>query len=253
MLLSIKNLTVRVGDKGPAIVDNVSFDVGANGITALVGGSGSGKSTTAFAVMRLLSPALAIAGGDVVFNGQSLLQIPDEKMVDIRGREIGFVFQEPLYAFDPLFPIGDQIGETLTHLSQSERRKRVIELLKRVRIEDAERVANSYPHQLSGGLRQRAMIAQALVAGPKLLIADEPTSNLDVTIQAQIIALFRQLKNELGLSILLITHDLGVVEHLADETIVLSQGKVVESGPTAQVIQNPKNEYTRTLVNAFKI
>ena len=252
-LLSIKNLTVRVGDKGPAIVDHVSFDVATNSITALVGGSGSGKSTTAFAIVKLLSPALTISEGEIVFEQKNLLKFTDAQMQQVRGKDIGFVFQEPLHAFDPLYPIGYQIGETLMNLSQSERSKKVIELLKHVRVEDAGRVANSYPHQLSGGLRQRAMIAQALAAGPKLLIADEPTSNLDVTIQAQIMALFRQLKNELGLSILLITHDLGVVEHLADQTIVLSQGKVVESGATSQMIQNPKAEYTQRLVNAFRI
>ncbi len=257
MLLSIKNLTIRVGDNGPAIVNGVSFDAPANSITALVGGSGSGKSTTAFAIVRLLSSALIVAGGEIMFEGRDLLKLSESQMPGIRGKDIGFVFQEPLYAFDPLCTIGYQIEEVFEahpeKLNASERRKRVLDLLKQVRVEDAERVANAYPHQLSGGLRQRAMIAQALAASPKLLIADEPTSNLDVTIQAQIMTLFRQLRNELGLSILLITHDLGVVEHLADQTIVLSEGKVVESGLTARIIQNPKQEYTRRLVEAFKM
>lgn len=250
MLLSVKNLSVSVGDNGPMIVDHVSFDVPPQAITALVGGSGSGKSTIAFAVMRLLAPALKIKGGEIVLAGEDLLSLTDEQMVDVRGRRIGFVFQEPLYAFDPLFTIGQQIGELLPF---SQRRQKVIRLLKQVRIEEAERVADAYPHQLSGGLRQRAMIAQALASDPGVLIADEPTSNLDVTIQAQIMALFRQLKDELGLSILLITHDLGVVEHLADQTIVLSQGRVVEKGATIQVIQSPKEDYTRRLVEAFRV
>jgi ABC-type dipeptide/oligopeptide/nickel transport system ATPase component len=255
-MLTIKNLTISVEENmaRKRIVDNVSLTVPSQTIFALVGGSGSGKTTTGLAVLRLLSPALQIEQGEILFENQDLLKASAEQVRQIRGRKISMVFQEPLHAFNPLFTIGYQIEEVLiyhTDMTPAKRQERVLELLDIVGIPDPRRIIISYPHQLSGGLRQRAMIAQALAGNPSLIIADEPTSNLDVTLQARIMELFRKLRNELRLSILLITHDLGVVTHLADEVAVMSQGQVVESGKTASVTTLPKHPYTRQLMDTL--
>lgn len=175
-------------------------------------------------------------------------------MQKIRGKDIAMVFQEPLYAFNPVFTIGYQIEEVLmvhTRLNARERQQRILELLSWVGMADPKRIAQQYPHQLSGGMRQRGMIAQALAGEPQLIIADEPTSNLDVSLQARIIDLFQKIKREMKLSILLITHDLGMVGHLADEVMVMHQGKIIERGKTAAVLQMPQKEYTKTLLSAF--
>ncbi len=252
-LLQLKNLTVSVTDEGEEknLVNDVSLSVESNRIVALVGGSGSGKTTTGLSILRLLPPALSVKKGEIIFGGKDLLGYTESAMQKLRGKEIGMVFQEPLYAFNPLFTIGYQIAEVLkthTDLSANKIVDKVLELLQMVEISDPKRVASSYPYQLSGGMRQRAMLAQAIAASPKLIIADEPTSNLDVTLQARIMQLFRRLKDKLNLSILLITHDLGVVRHLTDEVVVLAQGKVIESGPAAQILANPKEEFTQRLV-----
>lgn len=255
-MLAIKNLTITVEENltKKKIVDNINLSVPARTITALVGGSGSGKTTIGLAILRLLSPALQIEQGEIFFENQDLLKLPETQLRQIRGRKIGMVFQEPLNAFNPLFTIGYQIEEVLvchTYLTTEQRRKRILELLDIVGIPDPVRIIQSYPHQLSGGLRQRAMIAQALAGNPALIIADEPTSNLDVTLQARIMELFRKLRDELRLSILLITHDLGVVTHLADEVAVMSAGKIVESGETKAVTTVPKHPYTRQLMETL--
>ncbi len=237
------------------IVNSFNLIVEKEKIVALVGGSGSGKTTTGLAILRLLPEALMVHSGKIIFEGRDLLALSLEEMRQLRGAEIGMVFQEPLYAFNPVFRIGDQIKEVLifhSSLGSEQRQKRILELLNLVGISEPQRIANSYPHQLSGGMRQRAMIAQAIAGDPKLIIADEPTSNLDVTLQAHIIELFRKLKDELRLSILLITHDLGMVEHLADEVAVLSGGRVIESGPTKEILQHPNSEYTKQLMAAFR-
>lgn len=253
--LDIRNLTISVGenDKRQILVDDLSLIVPPESIVALVGGSGSGKSTTVLAILRLLAPALAIEDGEIMYYGTDLLRLNEERMRAVRGKKIGMVFQEPLNAFNPLFPVGKQIEEVLkwhTPLTADERQAEVKELLDIVGISDPGRVARSYPHQLSGGMRQRAMIAQAIAADPKLIIADEPTSNLDVTLQAKIIAMFRELKDRLKLSILLISHDLGMVRHLADEVVVLQKGKVVEAGKVAAITTAPKHAYTVELMKA---
>lgn len=249
-LLTVHNLTVRVNDQNQKqIVDSVSFDVSQNEIVAIVGASGSGKSTIGLSILNLLAQGLSISSGEILFDGKNLLQLGSDELNAYRGRQISMVFQEPLNAFNPLLTIGDQIKEVLiTHgafVPTQEVVKKVLNLLTVVEIEDPSRVARSFPHQLSGGLRQRAMIAQAIAAGPKLIIADEPTSNLDVTIQARIMELFRKLKKELNLSILLISHDLGMVSHLAQRIIVLSEGRVVEFGRTAEVLKNPQHPFTK--------
>ncbi|MBI5415693.1 MAG: ABC transporter ATP-binding protein [Candidatus Omnitrophica bacterium] len=254
-LLALGDLTVTVREAGKekTLLDNVSLKMAALGITALVGGSGSGKTTTGLAILRLLPPGLIIRQGRVLFLGEDLLGVSTERIRDIRGKDIAMIFQEPLHAFNPVFSIGYQIEEVLqvhSRLNLRQRRERVLELLDMVGLPDPKRTAGSYPHQLSGGMRQRAMIAQAMAGDPKLIIADEPTSNLDVTLQARIMELFRRLKDKFNLSILLITHDLGMVARMADQVAVMKEGKVVEEGATKQVLGNPRHEYTRALMAA---
>jgi ABC-type dipeptide/oligopeptide/nickel transport system ATPase component len=256
-LLTIRDLTVALADD-PArkIIDGVNVVVPPLSIVALVGGSGSGKTTTAFSVTQLLPPALKITQGEIIFKGEDLLAVGPARVRALRGKEIGMVFQEPLHAFNPVFTVGSQIEEVLrqhTSLSRQEIRKRTADLLTQVGLTDTGRVIASYPHQLSGGMRQRAMLAQAIAASPSLLIADEPTSSLDVTLQAKTLELFRHLRDQFKLSILLITHDLGVVAHLADYVVVLEHGKVVESGRTKDVIANPKHVYTQKLMKTIKV
>jgi ABC-type glutathione transport system ATPase component len=222
-LLSINNLTVGVGDK--VIVDNVSFDVPQGKIVAIAGASGSGKTTIGLSILRLIPPSLHIQQGKIVFEGQELLELSSERMRQCRGARIGMVFQEPLSAFDPLFTVGQQLDDVLvahTKLSKQERYKKTLDALTEVELPDPQRAYKSFPHQLSGGMRQRAMVAQAMVCGPSLIIADEPTSSLDVLLQVKIMELFVRLKKK-NISILLISHDLEMISHLADETIVLRQ------------------------------
>lgn len=251
-LLSIQDLTVTVGAK--ILVNQVSFDMSQGKIVAIAGGSGSGKTTIGLSILRLLIHPLSIRGGSIIFEGEDILQFNDEKMRQCRGGRIGMVFQEPLSAFDPLFTIGQQLDEVLkAHrgLSKQERYQRILDTLSEVELSDPSRVYKSFPHQLSGGMRQRAMIAQAIVCGPSLIIADEPTSNLDVTLQVKINSLLCSLKKK-NISILLISHDMGMISHVADEVIILRQGEMVERGPVAQVIGQPQHEYTRELVLAAK-
>ena len=222
-LLSIKNLTVAVGAK--EIVHDVSFDVPRGKIVAIAGASGSGKTTIGLSILRLLPCALSIKQGSIVFEGQDLLELPTEKVRQCRGTRIGMVFQEPLSAFDPLFTIGLQCDEVLaahTKLSKQERYKKVLDALTEAELSDPKRAYKSFPHQLSGGMRQRAMVAQAMVCGPSLIIADEPTSSLDITLQVKIMELFVRLKKK-NISILLISHDLEMISHLADELVVLQK------------------------------
>ncbi len=253
-LLIIEDLTVTAAGKN--IVNAASLKVPALSVTALVGGSGSGKTTMGLAILRLLPLGLVVRQGRILFDGKDVLNLSEERTRSLRGKEIGMVFQEPLYAFNPVFSIGDQIEEVLhvhSSLNAHQRRERILELLNLVGLPNPKRVAGNYPHQLSGGMRQRAMIAQAIAAGPKLIIADEPTSNLDVTLQAKIMELFRKLKDELQLSILLITHDLGMVGHMADHVAVMTEGKIVERGTTKDVLKNPQHPYTRTLMETIEV
>ena len=258
-LLTIKNLTIAIRSNASEeriLVDGLNLEVPPLKIVALVGGSGSGKTTMGLSLLRLLPSALSVRQGEIIFNGQNLLECSEGQMRSIRGKEISMVFQEPLNAFNPVFTIGYQIAEVLkthTNFASGEIPTRIQRLLKMCGIEDSLRIAQSYPHSLSGGLRQRAMIAQAIAAGPKLIIADEPTSNLDVTWQAHLMELFRTLKNELKISMLLITHDLGMVAHLADHVAVLYDGKIVESGETKDVLEHPKHPFTMELMEAMAL
>ena len=253
-LLVVEDLTVTVAQK--EIVSAANLEIPFLSVTALVGGSGSGKTTMGLAVLKLLPLGFNVRQGRIWFDGREVLDLSEDRMRLLRGKEIGMVFQEPLYAFNPVFSIGDQIAEVLrahTPLNLRQRRARILELLNLVGLPNPQRAAGNYPHQLSGGMRQRAMIAQAIAAGPKLLIADEPTSNLDVTLQAKIMELFRKLKDELKLSILLITHDLGMVAHMADRVAVMTGGKIVEQGMTKDVLKDPRHPYTRTLMETIEV
>ena len=252
LLLSIKDLTVAVGDKG--LVNQVSFDLPQGKIVAIAGGSGSGKTTIGLSILRLIPSALQIRKGSIIFEGRDLLKLSDREMKNCRGARIGMVFQEPLSALDPLFTVGQQIDEVLvahTALSKEERYKKILDTFAEVELSDPLRAYKSFPHQLSGGMRQRAMVAQAMVCGPSLIIADEPTSSLDVTLQIKIMELFGRLKKK-NMSILLIAHDLGMISHVADEVIILRQGDIVEKGTVAKVISQPRHEYTKQLVEAFQ-
>src|SRR4051812_39094047 len=234
----------------PAVLD-VSFQVAAGETLCLVGESGSGKSVTALSIMRLVQRPGRIAGGKIVFKGRDLLSLDDRAMQKVRGAEIGLVFQEPMTALNPVFTIGNQIEETLAVHGIArgrEARDRAVELLESVSMPDAPRRVREYPHQLSGGLRQRALIALALACNPSLLIADEPTTALDVTIQAQILDLLRNLQQRFKLALLLITHDLGVVAEMADRVAVMYAGRIVEEARVRDLFRDPRHPYTRGLL-----
>lgn len=239
------------GNREPAAVDDVSFDIAKGETLGLVGESGSGKSVTALSIIRLVQPPGRIASGRIELEGRNLMDLGEEDMRRIRGRRIGFVFQEPMVALNPVYTIGFQIRETLMvhDLARgAAAKKRAVELLEAVRVPDPARRAKEYPHQLSGGLRQRAMIALALAADPSLLIADEPTTALDVTVQAEVLDLLRDLRKTFGLSMLLITHDLGVIAEMADRVAVMYCGRVVEQATVADLFSAPAHPYTRGLL-----
>jgi oligopeptide/dipeptide ABC transporter ATP-binding protein len=252
-LLSVTHLTTGFDQDGrfvPAVID-VSFGVAAGETLCLVGESGSGKSLTALSIMRLVQSPGRITSGQIVFKGRDLLTLPEREMQRVRGAEIGLIFQEPMTALNPVYTIGNQIEETLRIHGRATRRnarQKAIDLLTTVSVPEPERRVREYPHQLSGGLRQRALIALALACGPALLIADEPTTALDVTIQAQILDLLRDLQKRLGLALLLITHDLGVVAEMADRVAVMYAGRIVEESPVEPLFAEPKHPYTRGLM-----
>jgi oligopeptide/dipeptide ABC transporter ATP-binding protein len=252
-LLSVSGLRTvfRLADgREAAAVDDVSFDLQRGETLGLVGESGSGKSVTALSLVGLVSPPGRVADGRIELDGVDLRTLDDTRMRAVRGRRIGFVFQEPMVALDPVYTIGAQIEETLAvhNLARGRHaRRRTMELLDAVRIPDPERRAREYPHQLSGGLRQRAMMALALSADPDMLIADEPTTALDVTVQAEILDLLRDLRQRLSLALLLITHDLGVVAEMADRVAVMYAGRIVEMGDVRTVFASPAHPYTQGL------
>ena len=254
-VLTVDKLSVKLpkgADRAHAL-DGVSLSIGADEIVCVVGESGSGKSVMANAVMRLLPPEVAIAGGRVLFEGKDLASASNAEMRKVRGAGIAMIFQEPMTALNPLRSIGDQIGEMFeihTNLSTSDIKARVLALLQDVRIPDPAQAARAYPHELSGGQRQRAMIAMALALDPRLLIADEPTTALDVTTQAQILKLIRELQKRRKTAVLFITHDFGVVAEIADRVVVMQHGQVVEQGPVQDVLHNPQHPYTQQLIAA---
>jgi len=253
-LLEVQGLTTRFRtERGPVMaVDNVSFDVDAGETLAIVGESGSGKSVTALSLMRLIpNPPGEIVAGSVMFEGRDLMKISDAEMRDVRGDRIAMIFQEPMTSLNPSLTVGLQVGEPM-QLHRGASWKAVMEkageLLARVRIPDARARVEAYPHQFSGGMRQRAMIAMALACQPKLIIADEPTTALDVTVQSQILSLLKELTRETGAALILITHDLGVVARYADRVSVMYAGRVVENGTAREIYRNPQHPYTRGLM-----
>jgi peptide/nickel transport system ATP-binding protein len=255
-LLAIRNLSVRLprgADRSHALID-VSLDLDPNEILCVVGESGSGKSLTAAAVMGLLpGPQVFAEAGSILFEGRDLLTLSEAEMRRIRGARIGMIFQEPMTALNPLMPIGRQVEEMLeehTALPRAERQARAIALLDEVRLPDPALVARAYPHEISGGQRQRAMIAMALALNPRLLIADEPTTALDVTTQKRILGLIRALQRSHGTGVLFITHDFGVVAEIADRVAVMQQGRIVEQGTADQILNRPNHPYTQALISA---
>jgi ABC-type dipeptide/oligopeptide/nickel transport system ATPase component len=252
-LLRVDHLTtVFDAHTGPVTaVDDVSFEIQKGETLGLVGESGSGKSVTAFSILRLLPHPGRITGGRVFFQGRDLLSLPESEFRRVRGAGIGLIFQEPMAALNPVMRVGAQIAEALVvHRLATKRqaREQAIEWLRAVRIANPEQRVDDYPHQLSGGMRQRVMIAVALACRPPLVIADEPTTALDVTVQAQTLELLRTLKNELGISLLLITHDLGVIAETADHVAVMHAGRIVERGDVRSVLRNPQHPYTQRLL-----
>jgi oligopeptide/dipeptide ABC transporter ATP-binding protein len=259
ILLSIRNLKTEFHSAGRTIraLDGVNFDIEEGGAFGLVGETGCGKSVTALSILRLIPhPPGKIVGGEIHFRGRNLLDLSEDEMRSVRGREISMIFQEPMTSLNPVFRIGDQMMEVITlhqKLDRSRSFEKAIEMLERAHIPDPRRVFQQYPHQLSGGMRQRAMIAMELSCHPFLLIADEPTTALDVTIQAQILTLIKEMKRELHTSILLITHDLGVVAEMCDRVAVMYAGSMVEQATAEEIFEDPKHPYTQGLWGAIPL
>ena len=254
-VLELKNLkTYFFTDEGVVkAVDDVSFNVEKGKTLGLVGESGCGKSVTAMSISRLVSPPGRIVGGEILLNGRNLVPLPDQEMRQVRGSQISMIFQEPMTALNPVLEVGFQIAEAvLAHESVSKREawSRAVESMRAVSIPDPEKRARDYPHHLSGGMRQRIMIAMALVCNPELVIADEPTTALDVTIQAQILELLDSLRQKYNLSLILISHDLGVIAEVAETVAVMYAGKIVEMGPAMGVFHNPRHPYTQGLLQS---
>ncbi len=255
-LLEVRDLRVRFEtERGPAdVVNGMSFTIAAGETLALVGESGCGKTVTALAILRLLGAAGRIVGGEVRFDGRNVLDLAPRELRALRGRAIGMVFQDPVASLNPVLSCGDQIAEVVrahAACSRLEARARALELLRRVRLPDPERQARAYPHQMSGGMCQRVGIALALAGAPRLLIADEPTTALDVTVQAQLCDLLRELQAETGMALLLVSHDLGLVAGLADRVAIAYAGHVVESAPVERLFAAPQHPYTRGLLRAL--
>lgn len=255
-MLEIQNLSVdfRVDSGWISSVTDVSFTLGPRASLGIVGESGSGKSVTALSVLRLHAARNTRMRGRIMFDGQDLLTLPERRMREIRGRDIAMIFQDPMHSLNPVLTIGDQIGETLRihqKLDAAAAHKAAVGLLDMVRIPDAARRVTDYPHQLSGGMRQRVMIAMAIACRPRLLIADEPTTALDVTVQAQILDLLRDLREEIGMSVILISHDLGLVAEFAERVLVMYAGELVEEAPSFTMFARPAHPYSEGLLKAI--
>ena len=255
-LLEVKNLRVEFPTRRGVLtaVDDVSLHINPGEVLGVVGESGAGKSMTGAAIIGLLEPPGRIAAGEILLEGRRIDNLPYEQMRRIRGREIGAIFQDPLTSLNPLYSVGEQLIETIqthTEMTHAQARNRAVELLSEVGIPAPERRIDSYPHQFSGGMRQRVVIALALCVNPKLIIADEPTTALDVSIQAQIIALLKRLCREHGTAVMLVTHDMGVIAETADRVAVMYSGRIAETGPVRQVIQQPKHPYTVGLMGSI--
>ena len=258
-IIEVKNLRTYFNTDGGVAhaVENVSFDVYPGETLGIVGESGCGKSVTALSMMRLVAqPPGFYAGGEILFDGENVLEMSREKIQNIRGNKISMIFQEPMTSLNPVFTCGNQIIESVKlhqGLDDVSAQKKAVEMLSLVGIPDPERRVNEYPHQLSGGMRQRVMIAMALSCNPTVLIADEPTTALDVTIQAQILELIEKLQKEMGLAVIMITHDLGVIAEICDRVIVMYAGQIQEIAPVHELFKNPKHPYTKALMESIPI
>jgi oligopeptide/dipeptide ABC transporter ATP-binding protein len=255
-MLEVRGLTTEFYTRAGVVraVEDVSFDLERGATLALVGESGSGKSITSLSIMRLVPPPGKIVAGEIIFEGRDLMRLDGEQMRRLRGREIAMIFQDPMTSLNPVYTVGDQIAEVVSlheGLGRRQAWSKAVEMMKRVKVPDAERRAGDYPYQLSGGMRQRVMIAMALSCNPKLLIADEPTTALDVTIQAEILDLLRGLREDFDLSMLLITHDLGVVAETADDVAVMYAGRIVERAPVRNLFGSPRHPYTEGLLRSI--
>jgi oligopeptide/dipeptide ABC transporter ATP-binding protein len=258
-LLSVKNLRTWFNTPRGTLraVDGIDLEIPLGGTLGVVGESGSGKSVTALSIMRLVDrPGRIVDDSTIEFDGRDLTTLDEPTMEKIRGNEISMIFQEPMTSLNPVFTVGDQIAEAVKlhqQVSRKEALERAIEMMKLVGVPSPERRVHDYPHQMSGGMRQRVMIAMALSCNPKLLIADEPTTALDATIQAQILELMTELRERLGMSILLITHDLGVIAEMVDEVAVMYAGRIVERGPVADIFRSPQHPYTEALLQSIPL
>jgi oligopeptide/dipeptide ABC transporter ATP-binding protein len=254
-VLEVADLSIRFRDQPLDLIDGVSFAIEKGKTLCLVGESGCGKSVTSLAIMGLLPKrAATVTQGAVRFNGRDLLGLPDDQIEDLRGNRIAMIFQEPMTSLNPAFTVGHQVAEAVRRhkgCTEAEARDRALQMFRKVRMPAAEKRLDDYPHQMSGGMRQRVMIAMALANDPELLIADEPTTALDVTIQAQILDLMRELQQDTGAALLMITHDLGVVAEIADDVAVMYAGRVVESGPVGQIFAEPQHPYTLGLMGSM--
>ncbi|HEY4081448.1 MAG TPA: ABC transporter ATP-binding protein [Burkholderiaceae bacterium] len=255
-LLEVKNLRVEIPTRQGTLLalDDISFEIAPGEILGVVGESGAGKSLTGAAIIGLLDPPSRIAGGEILLEGQRIDQLPYEQMRRIRGRRIGAIFQDPLTSLNPLLTVGRQLIETIqTHLTlnREQARQRAVELLEQTGIPAAAQRIDQYPHQFSGGMRQRVVIALALAAKPQLIVADEPTTALDVSIQAQIVGLLKSICKEQGAAVMLVTHDMGVIAETCDRVAVMYAGRIAEIGPVAEVIHRPAHPYTRGLMGAI--
>ncbi|MED1796521.1 ABC transporter ATP-binding protein [Brevibacillus nitrificans] len=254
-VLEVKGLTTQFSarKKAVTVVDQVDFSVQKGETLGIVGESGCGKSVTSLSIMRLLGKNGKVVAGSVLFEGKDILELEEKEMRTIRGNRLAMIFQEPMTSLNPVLTIGRQIGEVLklhTSLGQEERKRRVIELIAQVGIPRAQEIYSEYPHRLSGGMRQRVMIAMAMACRPQLLIADEPTTALDVTIQAQMLGLIREMRKETGMSVMLITHDLGVIAEMCDRVLVMYAGQVIESADVRTLLRHPKHPYTKGLIRS---
>lgn len=256
MLLDIEHLKLSFATPAGEVkaLNDVSISLKQGDVLGIVGESGSGKSVTAFSLMKLTPSNGKVIGGKTVFNGHTITEMSEKEMRKIRGKEVSIIFQDPMTSLNPVYTIGNQMKEVIllhTNATKKEAQERAVELLRLVGINEPEKRLKQYPHELSGGMRQRVMIAIALACEPKLLIADEPTTALDVTIQAQILELMMELKDRLGMSIIMITHDMGVVANMCDKIAVMYAGRIVEYGGTDEIFYNPKHEYTKGLLNSI--
>ncbi|MGJ4912600.1 ABC transporter ATP-binding protein [Bradyrhizobium sp. HKCCYLRH2015] len=255
-VLSVRNLQVEFATRRGTLraIDGVSYDIAKGEVLGVVGESGAGKSVTGLAVIGLIDPPGRISGGEIELSGLRIDNLPPEEMRKVRGKRIGMIFQDPLTSLNPLYRVGDQIIETIrthTNLTEQQARKRAIDLLAEVGISAPEKRIDGYPHEFSGGMRQRVVIALALCAEPELIIADEPTTALDVSVQAQIISLIKRLGRDHGTAVMLVTHDMGVIAETCDRVAVMYAGRVAEIGPVQEVIQNPLHPYAKGLMGAI--